>query len=118
MGHAKEPADAPFAISLANLLCGDGVLSALYRYALHDPPRNGAGSCAAASAVIWVAVVPSYYASQFNHLNPLLDRWCNTLFFCGRTLTLTVLLGAQMNAEMERQRGANDACSKRVSANS
>ena len=64
-------------------------------------------SGAVASAIVWVAgsLLFSYYTSQFSRLNPLLGSLgAVTLFFLWSYLTvLTVLLGAQVNAEMERQ---------------
>jgi membrane protein len=84
-------------------------LSALYRYGPSRPTAKWrwVSAGAVASAIIWGAgsVLFSYYASQFNHLNPLLGSLgAVTLFFLWSYLTvLIVLLGAQVNAEMERQ---------------
>jgi membrane protein len=84
-------------------------LSALYRYGPSRPTAKWrwVSSGAVASAIIWVAgsLLFSYYTSQFSHLNPLLGSLgAVTLFFLWSYLTvLTVLLGAQVNAEMERQ---------------
>ena len=84
-------------------------LSALYRY---GPSRRTAkwrwvSWGAAASAIIWVcgSLLFSYYASQFTRFNPLLGSLgAVTLFFLWSYLTVfTLLLGAQVNAEMERQ---------------
>jgi membrane protein len=84
-------------------------LSALYRY---GPSRRTAkwrwvSWGAAASAIIWVcgSLLFSYYTSQFARYNPLLGSLgAVTLFFLWSYLTvLTILLGAQVNAEMERQ---------------
>jgi membrane protein len=108
---AEDPAIALFAAArwpiLIVLLMVS--LSALYRYGPSRPTAQWRWVSwgAAASAAIWVAgsLVFSYYASQFNHLNPLLGSLgAFTLFFLWSYLAvLTVLLGAQMNAEMERQ---------------
>jgi membrane protein len=84
-------------------------LSALYRYGPSRPTAQWrwVSPGAAASAIVWGAgsLLFSYYTSQFNHLNPLLGSLgAVTLFFLWSYLTvLTVLLGAQVNAEMERQ---------------
>ena len=84
-------------------------LSALYRYGPSRPTAKWrwVSSGAVASAIIWIAgsLLFSYYTSQFSHLNPLLGSLgAVTLFFLWSYLTvLTVLLGAQVNAEMERQ---------------
>lgn len=84
-------------------------LSVLYRY---GPSRTAAkwrwvSPGAAVSVVIWGtgSVLFSYYASRFGRFNPLLGSLgAVTLFFLWSYLTvLTVLLGAQVNAEMERQ---------------
>jgi membrane protein len=59
-----------------------------------------------ASAIVWIAgsLLFSYYTSYFGRLNPLLGSLgAVTLFFLWSYLTaLTILLGAQVNAEMER----------------
>ena len=84
-------------------------LSTLYRFGPSRPAAKWrwVSSGAAASAIIWFAgsLLFSYYTSQFTHLNPLLGSLgAFTLFFLWSYLTvLAVLLGAQMNAEMERQ---------------
>ena len=84
-------------------------LSALYRWGPSRPTAKWrwVSSGATASAIIWVAgsLLFSYCTSQFTHLNPLLGSLgAFTLFFLWSYLTvLTVLLGAQVNAEMERQ---------------
>ena len=84
-------------------------LSALYRYGPSRPTAKWrwVSSGAVASAIIWVAgsLLFSYYTSQFSRFNPLLGSLgAVTLFFLWSYLTaLTVLLGAQVNAEMERQ---------------
>jgi len=84
-------------------------LSALYRYGPSRPTARWrwVSSGAVASTVIWVAgsLLFSYYTSQFTQLNPLLGSLgAFTLFFMWSYLTvLTVLLGAQVNAEIERQ---------------
>jgi membrane protein len=84
-------------------------LAALYRY---GPSRRTAqwrwvSPGAAASAIIWcfVSLFFAWYTSQFNHFNPLLGSLgAVTLFLLWAYLTvLTVLLGAQVNAEIERQ---------------
>ena len=84
-------------------------LSVLYRYGPSRPTAKWrwVSPGAAASAVIWGAgsLLFSYYASRFGQLNPLLGSLgAVTLFFLWSYLTvLTVLLGAHVNAEMERQ---------------
>jgi len=84
-------------------------LSALYRYGPSRPTAKWrwVSTGAVASAIIWIAgsLLFSYYTSQFGRLNPLLGSLgAVTLFFLWSYLTvLTVLLGAQVNAEMERQ---------------
>jgi membrane protein len=84
-------------------------LSALYRYGPSRPTAKWrwVSTGAAAGAIIWGAasLLLSYYTSQFSHLNRLLGSLgAVTLFFLWSYLTaLTVLLGAQVNAEMERQ---------------
>jgi len=84
-------------------------LSALYRYGPSRPTAKWrwVSTGAVASAIIWIAgsLLFSYYTSQFSRLNPLLGSLgAVTLFFLWSYLTvLTVLLGAQVNAEMERQ---------------
>ena len=84
-------------------------LSLLYRYGPSRPTAKWrwVSSGAVASAVIWVAgsLLFSYYTSQISHLNPLLGSLgAVTLFFLWAYLTiLTVVLGAQVNAEMERR---------------
>jgi len=84
-------------------------LSALYRYGPSRPTAKWrwVSPGAAASAIIWVAgsLLFSYYTSQITHLNPMLGSLgAVTLFLLWSYLTvLTVLLGAQVNAEMERQ---------------
>jgi len=85
------------------------VLSVLYRYA---PSRRKVKWRwvtwgAALSATIWVlgSFLFSYYASQYGHLNPLLGSLGGItifLFWCYLTV-LTVLFGAQINAELERE---------------
>jgi len=87
-------------------------LSVLYRYA---PSRRKVKWRwvtwgATVSATIWVlgSFLFSYYASQYNHLNPLLGSLGGItifLFWCYLTV-LTILLGAQINAELERQASA------------
>jgi membrane protein len=84
-------------------------LSVLYRYA---PSRRKVRWRwvtwgAALSATVWVlgSFLFSYYASQYTHLNPLLGSLGGItifLFWCYLTV-LTVLFGAQINAELERQ---------------
>lgn len=84
-------------------------LSVLYRYGPSRPTAKWrwVSPGAAASAVIWGAgsLLFSYYTSRFGQLNPLLGSLGTvTLFFLWSYLTvLTVLLGAQVNAEIERQ---------------
>lgn len=84
-------------------------LSALYRYGPSRPTARWrwVSSGAAASTVIWVAgsLLFSYYTSRFTQFNPLLGSLgAFTLFFMWSYLTvLTVLLGAQVNAAIERQ---------------
>jgi membrane protein len=84
-------------------------LSALYRYGPSRPTAEWrwVSSGAVASAIIWGvgSLLFSYYMSQLGDLNPLLGTLgAVTLFFLWSYLTvLTVLLGAQVNAEMERQ---------------
>jgi membrane protein len=84
-------------------------LSALYRYGPSRPTAKWrwVSSGAVASAIIWGvgSLLFSYYASQVGRFNPLLGSLgAVTLFFLWSYLTvLTVLLGAQVNAEMERQ---------------
>ncbi len=87
-------------------------LSVLYRYA---PSRRKVEWRwvtwgATVSATIWVlgSFLFSYYASQYSHLNPLLGSLGGItifLFWCYLTV-LTILLGAQINAELERQASA------------
>ncbi len=84
-------------------------LSVLYRYA---PSRQKVRWRwviwgAALSATVWVlgSFLFSYYASQYSQLNPLLGSLGGItifLFWCYLTV-LTILFGAQINAEMERQ---------------
>ena len=110
-GSSRDPTVAIFAATRWPILIVLVMvwLSALYRYGPSRPTAQWRWVSwgAAASATIWVAgsLLFSYYASQFNHLNPLLGSLgAFTLFFLWSYLTvLTVLLGAQMNAEMERQ---------------
>jgi membrane protein len=84
-------------------------LSALYRYGPSRPTAKWrwVSPGATASAIIWGAgsLLFSYYTSQFSHLNPLLGSLgAVTLFLLWSYLTvLTILLGAQVNAEIERQ---------------
>jgi len=81
----------------------------LYRYAPSRPTAEWrwVSSGALTSAIIWGAgsLLLSYYASKVSHFNPLLGTLgAVMLFFLWSYLTvLTVLLGAQINAEMERQ---------------
>jgi membrane protein len=107
----NEPAFAFVAVSrwpilIAMLMVS---LSALYRYGPSRPTAKWrwVSSGAVASTVIWVAgtLLFSYYTSQFTHLNPLLGSLgAFTLFFLWSYLTvLVVLLGARVNAEMERE---------------
>jgi len=83
-------------------------LSALYRYGPSRPTAKWrwVSSGAVASAIVWIAgsLLFSYYTSYFGRLNPLLGSLgAVTLFFLWSYLTaLTILLGAQVNAEMER----------------
>ena len=84
-------------------------LSVLYRYApARKKPRWrwvtwGAG----VSAVIWIAgtLAVSYYAAQYTRLNPLLGSLGAVVIFLFWSYlnVLTVLLGAQINAEVERE---------------
>jgi len=84
------------------------LLSIAYRY---GPCRRVAkwrwGTWGAmVSAIIWVSgsSLLSYYTAHFTHLNPLLGSLYSVvifLFWCYLTV-LTVLLGAQINAELER----------------
>ena len=108
---AKEPTFAFVAVSrwpvlIVMLMVS---LSALYRYGPSRPTAKWrwVSSGAAASTVIWAAgsVLFSYCTSQFTRVNPLLGSLgAVTLFFLWSYLTvLTVLLGAQVNAEIERQ---------------
>jgi len=84
-------------------------LAALYRYGPSRPTAKWrwVSPGAVGSAVIWgvASVLFAYYTSQFNHFNPLVGSLgAVTLFFSWSYLTvLTVLLGAQVNAEIERQ---------------
>ncbi len=84
-------------------------LSVLYRYGPSRPTAKWrwVSPGAVASVVIWGAgsLLFSYCTSRFGQLNPLLGSLgAVTLFFLWSYLTvLTVLLGAQVNAEMERQ---------------
>lgn len=66
---------------------------------------------ATASATIWVAgsVLLSYYTANYPHLNPLLGSLGSVmifLFWCYLTV-LTILLGAHINAELERHTTAD-----------
>jgi membrane protein len=88
-------------------------LSALYRY---GPSRQTAkwrwvGWGAAASTTLWVvgSLLFLYYTVEFTHVNPLLGSLgAFTLFFLWAYLTiLAVLLGAQVNAEMEHEAQKN-----------
>lgn len=84
------------------------VLSVVYRY---GPSRRVAKWRwvtwgATLSATIWVmgSALLSYYAAHYTHFNPLLGSLGLAmifLFWCYLTV-LTVLLGAQINAELER----------------
>ena len=111
ISDAKEPAFAFVAVSRWPILIVLLIisLSALYRYGPSRPTAKGrwVSSGATASDIIWTAgsLLFSYYTSQFTHLNPLLGSLgAFTLFFLWSYLTvLAVLLGAQVNAEMERQ---------------
>lgn len=84
-------------------------LSVLYRYGPSRPTAKWrwVSPGAAASSATWVvgSVLFSYYTSQFTRLNPLLGSLgAFTLFFLWSYLTvLVVLLGAQVNAEIERE---------------
>lgn len=108
---AKEPTFAFVAVSRWPILIVMLMvsLSALYRYGPSRPTAKWrwVSSGAVASTIIWVAgsLLFSYYTSQFTRLNPLLGSLgAFTLFFLWSYLTvLTVLLGARVNAEMERQ---------------
>jgi membrane protein len=84
-------------------------LATLYRYA---PSRRKAqwrwvSWGATASAVIWVVVTLlfSYYFSHFSGFNPLIGSLGAVIIFLfwSYVTVLTILLGAQMNAEMERE---------------
>jgi membrane protein len=84
-------------------------LATLYRYA---PSRRKAqwrwvSWGATASAVIWAAVTLlfSYYFSHFAGFNPLIGSLGAVVifFFWSYVTVLTVLLGAQVNAEIERE---------------
>jgi membrane protein len=108
---AREPTFGFLALSRWPLLIALLMLSLslLYRYAPSRPTAQWrwVSVGAAASAVIWGvgSVLFSYYTSQLGRFNPLLGSLgAVTLFFLWAYLTvLTVLLGAQVNAEMERQ---------------
>jgi membrane protein len=108
---AKEPTFAFVAVSRWPILIVMLMfsLSVLYRYGPSRPTAKWrwVSSGAAASTIIWFAgsLLFSYYTSQFTHLNPLLGSLgAFTLFFLWSYLTvLTMLLGAQVNVEMERQ---------------
>jgi membrane protein len=90
---------------LVLMLC----LSVLYRYGPSRPKAQWrwVSGGAFVSGMIWVtgSLLFSYYASHFSRFNPLLGSLgAVTIFFLWAYLTVvTVLLGAQMNAEMERQ---------------
>lgn len=84
-------------------------LAALYRYA---PSRRKArwrwvSWGATASAVIWAVVTLffSYYFSRFTGFNPLIGSLGAVVlfFFWSYVTVLTILLGAQVNAEIERE---------------
>jgi len=91
------------------------LLSVAYRY---GPSRRVAKWRwvtwgASASAAIWLAgsALLSFYAAHFTHLNPLLGSLGSVmifLFWCYLTV-LTVLFGAQINAELERHAGGGTA---------
>lgn len=108
---ANEPTFAFVALSrwpilIAMLMVS---LSALYRYGPSRPMAKWrwVSPGAAASTIIWVAgsLLFSYYTSQFTRLNPLLGSLgAFTIFFLWSYLTvLAVLLGAQVNTEIEHQ---------------
>ena len=84
-------------------------LAALYRYGPSRPTAKWrwVSPGAVGSAIIWgiASLLFAYYTSQFNHFNPLVGSLgAVTLFFSWSYLTvLTVALGAQVNAEIERQ---------------
>jgi membrane protein len=84
-------------------------LAALYRYGPSRPTAKWrwVSPGAAASAIIWCfgSLAFAYYTSQFNHYNPLIGSLgAVTLFLSWSYMTvLTVLLGAQVNAEIEHQ---------------
>jgi membrane protein len=88
-------------------------LSALYRYGPSRPTAKWrwVGWGAAASAMLWIggSLLFSYYTVEFTHVNPLLGSLgAFTLFFLWAYLTiLAVLLGAQVNAEMEHEARKN-----------
>jgi len=111
VSRAKEATIAFVAVSrwpivLAMLMVS---LSALYRYGPSRPTAKWrwVSPGAVVSAIIWGAssLLLSYYASLVGQFNPLLGSLgAVTLFFLWSYLTvLAVLLGAQVNAEMERQ---------------
>lgn len=118
---ATEPAFAFVAVSRWPILIVMLMisLSALYRYGPSRPTAKWrwVSSGAVASTIIWVAgsLLFSYCASQFTRINPLLGSLgAFTIFFLWSYLTvLAVLLGAQVNAEMERQ-ASRDATPERI----
>jgi membrane protein len=72
---------------------------------------------ATVSATIWVSgsSLLSYYTAHFTHLNPLLGSLGSVmmfLFWCYLTV-LTVLLGAQINAELERHTAEDTSAGSR-----
>jgi membrane protein len=95
-----------WAILIAMLMVS---LAALYRYGPSRPTAKWrwVSSGAVASTIIWgaVSLLFSYYMSQLGRLNPLLGSLGAVTLFClwSYLTVLTVLLGAQVNAEMERQ---------------
>ncbi|HTI48410.1 MAG TPA: YihY/virulence factor BrkB family protein, partial [Casimicrobiaceae bacterium] len=85
------------------------LLSILYRYApsRRKPRWRWVTWGAAFSAASWVvvSVAFSYYAAQYGRLNPLLGSLGAIAIFMlwSYVGVLTVLAGAQLNAEIERQ---------------
>ena len=86
-------------------------LSVVYRYGPCRPAAKWRwvtwGATASATIVVVGSFFFSYYASQYAHFNPLLGSLgAVTIFLLWSYLNvLAILLGAQINAELERKAG-------------
>ncbi len=84
-------------------------LSVVYRYGPCRPAAKWRwvtwGATASATIVVVGSFLFSYYASQYTHFNPLLGSLgAVTIFLLWSYLNvLAILLGAQINAELERK---------------